>query len=454
MPIANDGRPMSRRSILVGAAAAVTAPVLGSSLLADPARAAVSPFIAGGLSKESFSIVVLPDTQYAVKNFPASFTKQIEWIKANRNSSWNIRYVIHVGDVVHNSDDTAQWQRGRDGMNSLLSGVIPYTIAAGNHDVTGEDETRNFSQFNAYFPYSRFTVLQTAGGSYPANTYTTNWHRFSAGGTDWGIISLAWNPSAAEMNWASGIISTNPGVQFIINVHSFLSAPTGEMSPVGAALWNGLAKLHPNIVMVTCGHSGGQSRHKPQAGVNGNIVHGLLTDFQDSDDPVLNSYLRIMTFRPASGTVEMRTYSPRYARYLTDSYNQFTISGFPFAPGIPRVRRWIVDPTSRDAWGLNPSDRWNIPPAECNKYPQGADLPATPRLIQVTGTSPVYVRDGGYKRHIVNSRSFAAWRFSKPAIQQITQAQANAIPTGPTWPAYPYMMGAIGLGPAYILDTQ
>ncbi|MGC4804175.1 metallophosphoesterase [Micromonospora sp. DT233] len=454
MPIANEGRRVPRRALLLGTAGALTTPLLGSSLLADPARAAGSPSVAGGLSKESFSIVVLPDTQYAVRGFPASFTKQIEWINANRDSSYNIRYVIHVGDVVNNSDDAGQWEFGRTGMNSLLAGGVPYTIAVGNHDVTGAEDSRNFSQFNTHFPYSRFATLQTAGGSFPANTYTTNWHRFSAGGTDWGIISLAWDPSAAEMNWAGGIIEANPNVQFIINVHSYLRASTGDMSPIGVKLWNGLAKLHPNIVMVTCGHTGGHSRHLPQTGVNGNTVHGLLTDFQDPEDPVANSYLRIMTFRPATGKVEMRTYSPRYERWLTDKFNQFTISGFPFKPGVPRVRRWIPDPTVRDAWGLTPADRWDLPVAECDKYPQAADLPATPRLIRVAGTSPVFVRDGAQKRRVVNPRSSAAWRLSEAAVREITQAQADAIPTGPTWPAYPYMVGAIGLGAAYILDTQ
>lgn len=437
--------PVSRRSLLLGAFGAIAAPSLA---LAAPAAAA-NTTAAGGLSNEDFSIVVLPDTQWGVKRYHAAFTSQIDWILANRNSAWNVRYVAHV---VEDWEDAAQWTRARSQLGRL-TGVVPRAIAPGNHDVVGNVANRDFSRFNQYFPYSAFDQVPTAGSAYPTNRTQNTWHRFSAGGTDWAIISLGWNPSTAELDWANYTVAAHPNRQFIVNTHQYLSATTGRRDSIGDRVWNGFASKHANIVMVVCGHYANQApKRQLSHGVNGNPVHEIVADYQDPDNELNNSYLRIMKFRPANRTVEVKTWSNLRKQYLTDAANQFTLTDFPFRPGTPRIRRHIVDVASYEAWRFRPGEQWYLPDDQLQRYPVGPALGAAPQLIRVTGTAPIYLVDNGRKRHVTDARSLKAWRWTSDDVRNVTQAEVNAIPTGPPVPDYPYFVKVAGTAPIYLLD--
>lgn len=441
---------ISRRSLLLGALGAVTAPTV-ASLLPGAAWADTAP-AAGGLSNEDFSIVVLPDTQYGMKTFPAAFTSQLDWILANRNTTWNIRYVAHVGDVVHNWNDSAQWTRARTGM-SRLDDRVPYSIAPGNHDIAGDITKRDYATYNQHFPYSRYDVVPTFGASHASNRSETNWHQFSAGGTEWAILSLAWNPSAAELSWANNIVALNRDRQFIINTHQYLTSSTGKRSDVGERIWDSFASRHPNIFLVVCGHSvGSGQKRQVSTGTNGNVVHEVLSDYQDADSEVLNSYLRIMTFRPASGAIEVRTWSNLTKQYLTDATNQFTLTGITFPAGPLRVRRHVLNQSVYDAWRFKTGQSWYLPAAQMQKYPVGTTVSAAPRLIRADNSSAVYLVDQNKRRHIPNPRALKAWRWTNSDIRVVTPAEANAIPIGRPFPAYPYLTKTAGAAEVYLID--
>ncbi|MGC4897328.1 metallophosphoesterase [Micromonospora sp. DT31] len=446
---------LNRRSLLVGAAGVAAAPAL-STFLPSSALAAESA-ATGGNSRESFTIAVLPDTQHSMKSFYASFTAQISWMLGQRDTYWRVRYAIHVGDLVHNATDAAQWTRARDGL-ARLDNRVPLAIAPGNHDFNNVD-TRSLTSYNTYVPYSKFNALQTAGGaadmgSYPSSKTNNTWHQFTAGGTDWGIITLTFDPTAAELAWARGVVAAHPDKQFIVSTHNYMTAGTGQRNATGENMWNNLVKLYPNIFLVLCGHSftGGPKR-KSSIGVNGNRVDEILADFQNADDPVPNSYLRIMQFQPAAGTIVVKTYSPRYNTFLTDAQNQFTLTGIPFPLRAPQVRRHILNPDVRAAWHLTSNDHWFLPVAEADKFPNGATITAKPTVLDVADTAALYVLDRGYKRHIANPRSLRAWRFAAGDRKLVTAAQLAAYPEGPKWPRYPHLIRAEGTAPVYFLDT-
>ena len=75
--------------------------------------------------------MVLPDTQYYAASFPDIFMKQTSWIVENRDAQ-QIAFVLHTGDIV-DSDVPAQWTVASNSLH-MLDGVVPYVIAAGNHD--------------------------------------------------------------------------------------------------------------------------------------------------------------------------------------------------------------------------------------------------------------------------------------------------------------------------------
>ncbi len=453
---------INRRSLLVGAAGVAAAPALSPFLPSAAALAAESAAV-GGNSREAFTIAVLPDTQHSIKTYHASFTSQIDWILASRNNSWKVRYAVHVGDLVHNPLNTDQWIRARDGI-ARLDNRVPLAISPGNHDFNDEP-TRNLTNYNTYVPFSKFDKVQTAGGApglgtYPENRTNNTWHQFTAGGTDWAIITLVYEPTAADLSWARSVVAANPSKQFIVSTHDYLVSQTGERSPVGENIWNNLVKLYPNIFMVLCGHSFSfGAKKKASIGDHGNRVDQLLADYQTAEsanDPnaaLKNNYLRIMHFKPANGTIEVRTYAPRYGTFLTDAENQFVLSGIKFPPRAPQVKRHVLNPDIRDAWHLTSNDHWLLPPAEANKFPVGSVLNFRPTVLDVKDTSPLYVLDRGYKRHIANPRSYRAWRIASTDRKLVTPAQLAAYPEGPKWPMYPHLVRAEGDSSVYFLDT-
>jgi len=50
-------------------------------------------------AKESFSIVLLPDTQNYSEKYPGTYVAQATWIRQQTKAD-NIKFVIHLGDIV------------------------------------------------------------------------------------------------------------------------------------------------------------------------------------------------------------------------------------------------------------------------------------------------------------------------------------------------------------------
>src|SRR6185369_13205786 len=61
-----------------------------------------------GTAGADFTIIALPDTQYASASFPSNYTTQTQWIVDNRVSR-NIVFVTELGDCVDNSTINQQF---------------------------------------------------------------------------------------------------------------------------------------------------------------------------------------------------------------------------------------------------------------------------------------------------------------------------------------------------------
>lgn len=110
------------------------------------------PTVTGG----DFSIVILPDTQLEVQNFPEIFMKQIDWIVAH-TQKLNIQSVVHVGDMVNVADDEKQWKIFNKGVKKLDEIHMPVLLALGNHDHPS-------TLYDKYFPISRYNQESWWGG--------------------------------------------------------------------------------------------------------------------------------------------------------------------------------------------------------------------------------------------------------------------------------------------------
>ncbi|MFB6480502.1 metallophosphoesterase [Streptomyces virginiae] len=280
--------------------------------------------------------MVLPDTQNSAESFPQAFNSQGKWIKENTVAR-NIKYAIHEGGIVDDSDQPHQWTNATGALGQL-NGTTPYILGVGNHDMDAIPKGQNPAvvrdavAFNRNFPRSGFSNLPSFGGTYPAGQNDNSFHMFSAGGTNWLILALKYAPTDDEIAWGNKVISDHPDRQVVIVTHSYQNGTTKDS--VGQKLWTRMVSRLPNVAMVFSGHYVNQGVIV-EKGVNGNTVHQIQADYQNPSTLGPNSYLRILEFNPTAKTVSVQTYSPYLNKNLTDGKNQFTLQNVSF----PRARR-------------------------------------------------------------------------------------------------------------------
>jgi hypothetical protein len=319
----------------------------------------------GGSIPADYSIVVLPDTQYYAAAFPDIFMKQASWIVENRDAQ-QIAFVLHTGDLVDN-DVPAQWMVASNSLH-LLDGVVPYVIAAGNHDY-GDFADRT-GLVNSYFPASGFANYSWFGDTFEAGHIENSFSIIPAGGTRWLVISLEFGPRDEAIAWANSVLqgfhdlpaivithaylyhdnslynARGPGSQYF-NPHGYvmMGQPHTTIND-GQEMWQKLILPNVNVKMVFSGHdvnfingdlppgtTGQLSSKRP----DGSVVHQILANYQTCTIGPCNispmgttvnggyGFLRILRFSSAAGTISVSTYSPVLDMSLVDSTNQFVL---------------------------------------------------------------------------------------------------------------------------------
>lgn len=282
----------------------------------------------------SFTIVVLPDTQFYVAGLhggtPEMFESQTRWIVEHRDSL-NIVFVTQLGDCVEHGDaELAEWQRADVAMSVLedpeLEGLpdgIPFGIAVGNHDQSPRgDADGTTGYYNRFFGESRFVGRAYYGGHYGA-TNDNHYQLFSAGHAGFIIVHLEYDtsPDEAVLEWADDLLKTFSDRQAIVVTHYLIGAGTrpagyaGEepgpapFSDQGRAIYEALGD-NPNLILMLGGHIGGDGGEGRRVDTrDGHTVHSLLSDYQSRDNGG-NGLLRIMRFFPDRGEIAVSTFSP------------------------------------------------------------------------------------------------------------------------------------------------
>jgi hypothetical protein len=276
--------------------------------------------IAQPVSAGDFTIIVLPDTQFYSKSYPAIFSSQTQWIVDNKDTL-NIAYVAHVGDIVDSYDQTPQWDNARTAMSLLedtlttgLTDGIPYGLVPGNHD----EPTGNY---NYYFGVPHFQGRGYYGGGYPPGSNDNNYTLFSAGGMDFIVINLEYlSPAAGVLEWADSLLKTYASRRAIVVSHYLLNLDA-TWGPWGQQIYDAL-KDNPNLFLMLSGHIHGESRRVDV--YNGTTVNTLLADYQSLANGG-NGWLRLLKFSPASDEISVTTYSPYLKQYDTDTNSQFLL---------------------------------------------------------------------------------------------------------------------------------
>ncbi len=306
----------------------------------------------------AFTIVVLPDTQYYCSsgnpNISAIFAEQTQWV-VDHADSHNIQLVLHEGDLVHGEGlDLGQWGKARAAMD-VLDGRVPYVIAPGNHDYSGNAASRS-SYFNddRYFgPRTPYATQETVAGFYEENRTDNSYHVFHVGDTDWMVVALQFGPSDEVVEWANEVVAAHPSHIVILLTHAYVysddtrldwavkggsqsgnphSYPIarlrGETVNDGQQLWEKLVTNHANVRLVLSGHVTNEGAGLlTSIGAHGQVVHQMLANYQTGvygSTNGGNGFMRLIDVSP-NGTVDVRTYSPHIDEFITTPHQQFTL---------------------------------------------------------------------------------------------------------------------------------
>jgi hypothetical protein len=302
----------------------------------------------------SFTIAVLPDTQFYSENYPANYLAQTRWIVENQ-AKRNIACVLHLGDIT-NRNTPKEWQNAAAAMKEL-DGHLPYFFCTGNHDYslggTCKDRTTNL---NTYFPVSQFKDRPTFSGTYDRERerMENSYHLFSAGGRDFLVLALEFGPRADVVRWANEVVKKYPQREAILithaliyfddtrydwkkygakqrwNPHAYAIAKATQNDVLdGEELWQQLLARHENFILTLNGHvlENGLG-HVTTTTPSGRDVPQLLVNFQMKPHGG-DGWLRLLEFRADRQTVEVFDYSPTLKQRNESAQNRFGVKIAP-----------------------------------------------------------------------------------------------------------------------------
>ena len=274
--------------------------------------------------------------------YPDVFRKQTEWIVENVDER-NIKFVIHLGDLVQHNENMTQWNTAKKSM-SLLNEKIPYLISPGNHDVTINAETGifDYSTLNEHFPLQEFEMEEWYGGNYPGESIQNNYGFFSDKDHNFLAMGLEFCPRDDVLDWANEILASNEEKEIILFTHQYLLSDKtrGDRKDLancqtfnkcedgkcnnGEGIWEKLVSKHENITLVLSAHLIRPSVALKTDCINGNLIHQTVQNYQDAED---EGWLRIYEFRPLDKRIDVKTYSPHLDRfdYSRSQNNNFSL---------------------------------------------------------------------------------------------------------------------------------
>jgi hypothetical protein len=304
------------------------------------AAMAVSGLLQAQVAAPDFSIVVFPDTQNEAQYYPQVLDSETQWVVDNQ-ANLNIQAVLGEGDIVNDGASDDQLQNASTAYATLDNAGIPYFATIGNHDYDGADAgaaTRTATGFNKWFGPARYAGKPYYLGNYPDGSNENFYGVLTINGKQYLILALEYYPRPSAVAWAKGILAANPDKEAIIVTHAYMFTDGTRVdvcdaqnmdpstSTYGDPLWDDLISQYPNVIMVLSGHfTSVSASRRADLGVNGNLVNQLFANYQEQPNGG-NGWLRILTFHPASNTIDVKTYSPYLQQYKTDADNQFTIN--------------------------------------------------------------------------------------------------------------------------------
>ena len=286
--------------------------VAKAQIASSPFNPLTDPSVA---TDSNFSIIWITDTQYLSESYPLYFNSLCRWI-VNNAATYNVKMVIHTGDIVNDEGSQLQWANANNSMSILLDAGIPYCWNAGNHDFNATCWIGDqFTAFNGTFMSNKPYWVGSQD-----NSMDTAVH-FDVSGWDFLIVNLAYQANDSDLAWANSVLDAHPDSHAIVATHAYLNR-TGGYESWANHFREVVLATHTNVFLALNGH------YYPTDGVR-TAVGGrneLMFNRQDQDDEMGAASLRILTFDTANDTLSVRTFVIYANTFLTDSNNQFSLN--------------------------------------------------------------------------------------------------------------------------------
>ena len=291
----------------------VSAAVPEVTLLADDAAANVLGATDTG---SNFTVIWITDTQYLSESHPTYFDSLCRWI-VNNAEKYNVKMVIHTGDIVNIEGNLTQWANANQSMSILLDAGIPYCWNAGNHDYNETCWIGNqYAAFNPEnFAETPYWVSEASEGQ---NTAV----HFSASGMDFLIINLEFNADNATLAWATNILDAYPESHAIVAAHFYVNR-TGGYESWATTLKQSVLATHPSVFLTLSAHVYPLAYSGLQAQVGDR--YELVFNRQEKDNFMGAASLRILTFDTAHGVIDVKTFVIYANTFLKDENNQLVL---------------------------------------------------------------------------------------------------------------------------------
>jgi len=259
----------------------------------------------------------LPDTQLYAESHPDTYLAQTKWIRQRARAD-NIKFVIHLGDIVQTATVEQEW-RNADRAHRVLDGAVPYSVLPGNHDgAPGKTPL-----YNKYFGPQRFKDSRWYGG-HMGEKNDNNYCFFQGAGMKFMVLSLEFDPGGQTLKWANDVLESHRDCRVIVATHCYMR-PGGRDKSIGEKIWNKLVRKRPNVFMVISGHVlGWEHLTSTSTSDGGNRVHEILSDYQGLPGGG-NGWLQTLRFVPDENKIHVDAYSPTLDKHNKDPKHTYTL---------------------------------------------------------------------------------------------------------------------------------
>lgn len=284
-------------------------------------------------NEDNYNIVLIPDTQNTVEYCGDVMDAAVDGL-IDTADELNVRGVIHLGDVVDDNNDDAQYVTARNVFYQLPDAGIKFLVQMGNHDGWASGTHNYYNSFSG-----RSTSFLRKASWYLTNSPNgdgNSSYMFVQGGSyNYLVISLSCSGSGSGQNnntswdsrdeaWLRSVLEEYPDCPTIVTTHDLQNCSATEPSAItlssrGTQLWN-IVKDYDQVFMMVGGHSHGSGVEMLE-NTNGQPVISILTDYQFAYNGG-NGFFRYLEFDESADKIHYSTYSP-YAASLPENEKSF-----------------------------------------------------------------------------------------------------------------------------------